>query len=59
VLSVEESGQLKHLENPAGRSATAALERTEIDLAKPTVNQRPLRKEKNLNPLSKPYEYPS
>jgi len=59
VLSVEESGQLKHLENPAGRSATAALEWTEIDLAKPTVNQKPPLKEKNLNPLSKLYEYPS
>ena len=59
VMSAEESGQLKHLENPAGRSATAALERTEIDLAKPTVNQKPLLKEKSLNPLSKLYEYPS
>jgi hypothetical protein len=59
VLSVEESGQPKPLENPAGRSATAALAWTETDLAKPTVNQKPPLKEKNPNPLSKLSEYPS
>jgi hypothetical protein len=59
VLSVEESGQLKSLENPAGRTATAALAWTETDLAIPTVNQKPLLKEKNPNLLSKLSEYPS
>jgi hypothetical protein len=59
VLSVEESGQPKPLENPAGRSATAALVWTETDLAKPTVNQKPPLMEKNLILLSKLSEYPS
>jgi hypothetical protein len=58
-MSEEESGQPKPLENPAGRSATAALEWTETDLAKPTVNQKLPLKVKNLNPLSKLYVYPS
>jgi hypothetical protein len=58
-MSGEESGQPKPLENLARRSATAALERTETDLAKPTVNQRLPLKVTNPNPLSKLYVYPS
>jgi hypothetical protein len=53
VLSVEESGQPKLPENPAGMSATAALVWTETGLAKPTVNHKLPLKEKNPILLSK------
>jgi hypothetical protein len=58
-MSGEESGLLKPLENPLGRSATAALEWKETVLATPTVNRKLPLKVKNPNPLSKPYVYPS
>jgi hypothetical protein len=59
VLSVEESGQPKLPENPAGMTATAALVWIEIGLARPTVNQKRPLMEKNPIPLSKLSEYPS
>jgi hypothetical protein len=58
-MSGEEGVLLKPLENPVGRSAMAALEWIETDLAKPTVNRKLPLKVKNLNPLSKLYVYPS
>jgi hypothetical protein len=51
-MSEEESGLPKHLENPVGMSATAALVWKGTDLAKPTENQTPPLMAKNLTPLS-------
>jgi hypothetical protein len=59
VLSVEESGQPKLPENPAGMSATAALVWTETGPVKPTVNQKPHLMEKNPILPSKLSEFPS
>jgi hypothetical protein len=49
--SVEESGQLEHLENPGETTGTAALERTRTGLVKQAENQTLPLLAKILNPL--------
>jgi hypothetical protein len=49
--SVAESGQPKDLENPGGTTATATLERKEIDLVRQAANQTLLLLAKIPNPL--------
>jgi hypothetical protein len=49
-MSEEECGQLGPLGNPEETTATATLERTEIDLAKPAANQTQLLMVKIPNP---------